>query len=251
MSVTFPRATRETSSRSSTSRARCWTWRMITSSSMRCVRVGAQLQDLRGRQDRRERVAQLVRQQRQELVLATIGLEDRRLRLLQPGDVHERSDRAARRAAGIAQRHRAAIQMLHLSVLEAKLLLVVSDFLSARGPLEWKLAVRNLRAVHENIEVSRCLRIFCRLRQVVARVHAQNLMAGPVAAQLAASGSCVIHTAAGTASMSAVSSSARARASASLARNAASMASCSVTSIPTIRRHGSPPKSIRALESAS
>ena len=52
------------------------------------------------------------------------------------------------------------------------------------------------------------------------------------------SGSCEIHTAAGTASISAASSSARARASASLCRSAASVARRSVTSVATLIEAG-------------
>ena len=40
--------------------------------------------------DRRERIAQLVRQQRDELVLAAVGFAELQLRLLAAGDVDER-----------------------------------------------------------------------------------------------------------------------------------------------------------------
>ena len=41
--------------------------------------------------DRRERIAQLVRQQRDELVLAAVGITELPLRLLAAGDVDERN----------------------------------------------------------------------------------------------------------------------------------------------------------------
>ena len=50
--VTAPRATRETSSRSSTSRTRCFTWRTMTSSIATRIRVAAALQEPRRGEDR-------------------------------------------------------------------------------------------------------------------------------------------------------------------------------------------------------
>ena len=74
------RLMRDTSSRSSTSRARCCTCRSITSRGPLQLRrrpaLGAQ--DLHGVADRGQRVAQLVGQHRQELVLAPVGLLERR-----------------------------------------------------------------------------------------------------------------------------------------------------------------------------
>ena len=103
----LPRVIRETSNRSSISRDRCLTWRLITSMdqaiwSAASVRVA----NCDGAADRRQRVAQLVCQHGQELVLAAVGLGQ----LLQPapqlvlqalpiGDVAEDEDHAGGRAA--------------------------------------------------------------------------------------------------------------------------------------------------------
>ena len=140
----MPRATRETSSRSSTSRTRCCGLAEDDVELARRRHVAAQLHELGGREDRRERVAELVRQQRQELVLAAIGLEQRGLGLLEPRHVDERADRAARRAVRIAQRHGAAVQVNHLPVVEPDLLFVVPDLDAARRPLQRQLFVRRL-----------------------------------------------------------------------------------------------------------
>ena len=70
--VILPCVMRETSSKSSTSPARCVTCRSMTSRThaMRDVVRRNLAEHLRGRDDRRERIAQLVRQHREELVLA-------------------------------------------------------------------------------------------------------------------------------------------------------------------------------------
>ena len=66
---------RETSSRSSTSRDSCSTWRSITSRAQTtCASSAALAHDLDRVADRRQRVAQLVRERRQELVLAAIDV---------------------------------------------------------------------------------------------------------------------------------------------------------------------------------
>ena len=72
----LPRVMRLMSSRSSTSRAIWPTWRSSISDAERSAFAvaAAQAQGSRGVADRRQRVAQLVRQHRQELVLAAVGL---------------------------------------------------------------------------------------------------------------------------------------------------------------------------------
>ena len=69
----LPRAMRDTSSRSSTSRTRCWTWRSMIVRSCSSAVAAAQPHQLQRGQDRRERVAQLVAEHRQELVLGAVG----------------------------------------------------------------------------------------------------------------------------------------------------------------------------------
>ena len=74
----MPLVIRETSSRSSTSRARCRTCRSTTSRGL--LDLGpldaGQAEDVQGVADRGQRVAQLVGEHRQELVLAAVGLAD-------------------------------------------------------------------------------------------------------------------------------------------------------------------------------
>ena len=70
-SSTLPRVMRETSSRSSTSRTRWSTWRSMMSCS--CGLAAAQPHQLQRREDRRQRVAQLVAEHGQELVLGPVG----------------------------------------------------------------------------------------------------------------------------------------------------------------------------------
>ena len=108
-SAILPRVMRETSSRSSTSRVRWPTWRSMTPATRprapvvagaaqrsRCERVA----------DRRERVAQLVGEHREELVLAPVGVLQRALRVAPLGDVaedqHDAHDAAAPSRIGAA-----------------------------------------------------------------------------------------------------------------------------------------------------
>ena len=74
----LPLLIRETSSRSSTSRARCRTCRSAIVA--RLLGLGrstpSEAEQVQGVQDRRQGVAQLVREHRQELVLAAVGLAD-------------------------------------------------------------------------------------------------------------------------------------------------------------------------------
>ena len=89
----LPRVMRETSSRSSTSRVSCATWRSITSraaSARSSPSAGADAQDLERVADRRQRVAQLVRQHGEELVLAPVGLAQRLLGAAHVVDVDRR-----------------------------------------------------------------------------------------------------------------------------------------------------------------
>jgi hypothetical protein len=73
----------------------------------RGVRARARLaQDRHGTANRCERIAQLVRQRREEHVLAVVGLELPGFRLLLAGDVHQDVDAAAHAAVGVAQRAR-------------------------------------------------------------------------------------------------------------------------------------------------
>ncbi len=90
--------------------------------------VASQLHELDRREDGRERVPELVRQERQELVLPTVGLAHRSLRLLESRHVHEGPDRPPRRAARIAQWDGAAVKVNGLSVVEADFLFVVPHF---------------------------------------------------------------------------------------------------------------------------
>ena len=71
-----PMLSRERSSRSSTMRVRCPTWRRTSAVCWRRTRVStsSQGEDLRCGGDGRQRVAQLVAEQRQELVLVPVGL---------------------------------------------------------------------------------------------------------------------------------------------------------------------------------
>ena len=85
----LPRLIRETSSRSSTSRAMCCTCRSaIDRAASTSVRLAArQPHQLQGVADRGQRVAQLVGEHGQELVLAAVGLPQGRLHLHAIGDV--------------------------------------------------------------------------------------------------------------------------------------------------------------------
>ena len=251
-SVTFPRATRETSSRSSTSRTRCWAWRRITSRSRGVATSPAQLHELGGGEDRRERVAQLVRQQRQEFVLAAIGLAHGGLRLLESRHVDEGPDRAARRAARIAQRNGVAVEVNHLPVVEADLLFVVSHFDAARGSLQRELLGRNLDVVHEHLEVPRGRRVDGRLRQVLSLGRCARARV-PVRLPRISRHSRILrdpHGGGHRVHQRRELVGARSR-RASLCRNAASAARRSVTSVATLTRQGSPPKSMRALATSS
>ena len=81
-SASLPVVMRDTSSRSSTSRTIWRSWRSIISRARRATARGrrrASLQDLERVAQRRERVAQLVRERREELVLAPVGVAQRLL----------------------------------------------------------------------------------------------------------------------------------------------------------------------------
>ena len=102
----LPWLTRDTSSRSSSSRFMCCTCRSMTARYVdrQLLVVGRRrVQDLDGVEDRRQRIAQLVRQHRQELVLAAIGLAQLLLGALALGDVLAGAD-----ACGSACRRRRA-----------------------------------------------------------------------------------------------------------------------------------------------
>ena len=71
-SSTLPRVMRETSSRSSTSRTRCATWRSMIGPLALDGVDAAQLHQLQRREDRRERIAQLVTEHGEELVLGAV-----------------------------------------------------------------------------------------------------------------------------------------------------------------------------------
>ena len=74
LSSILPRVMRDTSSRSSTSRTSCFNWRAISSRAQAILRrvVLADAQDVHGVADRRQRIAQFVREHREELVLALV-----------------------------------------------------------------------------------------------------------------------------------------------------------------------------------
>ena len=78
----LPRVMRETSSRSSTRRTTWRTWRVDQRPLLLEDAVAAQLHHLQRGQDRRQRIAQLVPEHRQELVLRARGLLGDRARLL-------------------------------------------------------------------------------------------------------------------------------------------------------------------------
>ena len=142
------------------------------------------------------------------------------------------ADRSARRAGRIAQRNRVAVEMPDPPVVEAHLLLVIPHFFAPRGAPQRKLVDRHLRAILDEREEpgrrpSRSPSSTCfgpqecrasRTRRGCRRISRH-------------SGSCEIHTAAGTASISAASSSARARACASLAATPLRARARSVTSV--------------------
>ena len=96
---------RETSSRSSTSRTRCATCRsMIVRSRSRAVDA-AQPHQLERGEDRRERVAQLVAEHRQELVLGAVGGLSRLARALTSSVTSKTTRRSPSTApSGVAQR---------------------------------------------------------------------------------------------------------------------------------------------------
>ena len=82
-----PRVMRDISSRSSTRRTRWLTWRSMMSRIAGFGRSPCEAHEVQAVAQRRQRVAQLVRQRREELVLALVGLAQRGLRLLARGDV--------------------------------------------------------------------------------------------------------------------------------------------------------------------
>ena len=86
------------SSRSPTRRAMCFVWRSTTArlDGGRIVRMG-QLQHVRGGAQRRERIAQLVAQHREEFVLRAARFPEGLFHLLALGDVHAHRPRAAPR----------------------------------------------------------------------------------------------------------------------------------------------------------
>src|SRR5215813_8759076 len=75
-------------------------------------------------EDRSERVAKLVRQHRQKLVLAPVGLSERLLGQDASSDVNERADRPTHIPRFIAQGHGVAEEMTPLSVVKDDLVFV-------------------------------------------------------------------------------------------------------------------------------
>ena len=99
----LPRVMRETSSRSSTRRTMCADLPLHHARAARSTRSSpapAHAQHVQRVADRRQRIAQLVRQHRQELVLAAVGLAQRLLGALALGDVDHRADEAEEAAVG-------------------------------------------------------------------------------------------------------------------------------------------------------
>ena len=90
----------------------CWTCCAITvryfADSSGVALVG-EPEDLDGAEDRRQRIAQLVREHRQELVLAAVGLLQLPQRALALVDVDQRADPFADRAVGVADRDGGAL----------------------------------------------------------------------------------------------------------------------------------------------
>ena len=82
----------------------------------RVRRRRASRSDLERVADGRERVAQLVRERRQELVLAAVGLEQRLLRALELRDVVRAADVADERPVGGHARHAGRVQPAVLAV---------------------------------------------------------------------------------------------------------------------------------------
>ena len=105
----FPWLTRETSSRSSSRRFMCCTCRSITSRAVLDSRsVPAAAVESPRREDRRERIAQLVGQHREELVLAPVGLLQALLGLARAHDLAPQ----ARIEPRVVERYRGAAHEL-------------------------------------------------------------------------------------------------------------------------------------------
>ena len=141
----------------------------------------------------------------------------------------------------------------HLPVVEADLLLVVSHLDAARRALQ-----RQSRSAATSTPFTNTLK--CRVGVGSAAGLRQVLAVGRCAAAPAPSGCRAPRGSRDPARSrrrpaprpsAPPSSSARARASASLCRSAASAARRSVTSVATLTRQGSPPKSMRALTTTS
>jgi hypothetical protein len=98
--------TRETSSRSFTRSVMCSAWRAMISLALATLRGSsvAELQQLGRGDDRRQRIAQLVRQHRQELVLLAVRGAQLVLDLLAAGDVAALDEDAVDVAGGVADR---------------------------------------------------------------------------------------------------------------------------------------------------
>ena len=147
----------------------------------RCCDVAVPLHDLGGGENRRQRIAQLVGQERQELVLSAIGFAQSGLGLLEPRDVDEGADRPARRAALIAQRHGTAVQVDGPPVLEPDHLFVVSHREPSRGSLQRQVLGPNRHVVHEHLEVPRRSRVGGGLREVLTRRAMKELVRSSIA----------------------------------------------------------------------
>ena len=87
-------------------------------------------------------LAKLVRQQREEFVLAPIGDAERTFRLLEPRHVDKCADRAARRAVRLSQRNGRRQEPSQISVPSSNRdgMFVVRDLLSPRDAAKWESA---------------------------------------------------------------------------------------------------------------
>jgi len=106
------------------------------------------LQDVQADADRRERVAELMGEHAEELVLPPVRLAQRLLGFLAPGDVHEDADRAAGAPLGVEQRHRVPDQVAVPAVGEVHRELGVSHRLPrSAGDLHRELIGGNFHLV--------------------------------------------------------------------------------------------------------
>src|SRR5881394_219318 len=154
----------------------------------RCGDIAPELHEASGSEDRRERISELVREERHEFVLPAIRLAQGGLRLLEPRDVDERSYRTSRRSARITERNCTSVKMHRLSVVEAHDFLPASHFHPSGGALQREVLVLHLHIVHEHFEMPGGLRVRGGLRYVSTGAGPQELVTGAISRHHAAIG---------------------------------------------------------------